>query len=291
MNDQERSQGKGKPLDLGKDTDRPRTTGTVPTAQPVAAPKAEAKPAAKPAPKPAAPAPAPPPAPRQLTQHQKQMLNSAFIDNATSRVSKAKAVVGNTAEKKLYDDDDEPTSLAKTYDGETVLPELAGRDVWKAIQAPLQSREGRRTAELYQNVINQFAVGTNPRYEPDEGGRPRGHIYIWDVSRAMNCEVPHFVGAKELTLAQTCDWIRHEAPMRGWVRASLETARAAALAGQMVVVLPREVKVKQMAILIPLEELNDDGKPFVAAAAAMRGGKLKLNEALGVFAAEYLVHP
>lgn len=283
MAEQERSQTKGKALE--QEGSKPKTTGQIPAQAAAPAPKPSAKPVAAPA-----PAPAPPPGRRELTQHQKQALSSAFIDNATSRVAKAKAIVGNTAEKKLYDDDEEPTSLAKTYDGATVLPELSGRDVWKAIQAPLQSREGRRTAELYQNVINQFAVGANPRYEPDAPGRPRGHIFLWDVSRAMNCEVPHFVGAKELTLAQTCDWIRHEGPMRGWVRASQQDAHAAALAGQMVVALPREVKVKQIAVVIPLEEVNTDGKPFVAAAGAARGVKLKLNEALGVFAAEYLVH-
>jgi hypothetical protein len=205
-------------------------------------------------------------------------------------VAKAKAIVGNTVEKNLYGDDEEPTSLAKTYDGATVLPELSGRDVWKAIQAPLQSREGRRSPELYQNVINQFAVGTNPRYEPDAPGKPRGHIFLWDLSRAMNCEIPHFVGAKELTLAQTCDWIRHEGPMRGWMRASADDARAAACQGQLVVALPKEVKVKQVAVVLPLEETNTDGKPFVAGAGMARGLKLKLNEVLGVYAAEYLVH-
>ncbi len=280
MADQERSEGKGKPLDLGKDGEKPKQTGSIP-AQTAA--KAPAKPAAA---APAAPAP-----PRQLTQHQKQMLSSAFIDHATSRVSKAKAVVGHTTEG-LYgdDDDDEQTSLANHYDGETVLPELSNRDLWKAAQAPLQSREGRRSGDLYQNVINQFAVGKNPRYEPDAPGRPRGHIFLWDVSRAMNCEVPHFVGAKELTLAQTCDWVRHEGPMRGWVRASQLDAHAAALAGHMVIVLPREIKVKQMAILVPEEQLNSDGKPFCAGAGVTRGAKLKLNEVLGVFAAEYFTH-
>src|SRR5438105_4906306 len=133
MAEQERSQSKGKPLEPGKEGSKPKTTtGTVPAQ------------AAKPAPKPPAkapPVPAAPAGPRELTQHQKQALNSAFIDNATSRVAKAKAIVGNTAEKKLYSDEEEPTSLSKTYDGATVLPELSNRDVWKAIQAPLQSRE------------------------------------------------------------------------------------------------------------------------------------------------------
>ncbi len=288
MADQERSQGKGKPLDLGQDGDIPKTkTGAIPAqAAPAAAP---AKPAAKAAPAPA-PAPPPPAAPRQLTQHQKQMLNSAFIDTATSRVSKAKAIVGHTTEALYEDDDDEPTGIATTYDGETVLPELSGRDLWKAIQAPVQSREGRRSSELYQNVINQFAVGKNPRYEPDAPGRPRGHIFVWDLSRAMNCEVPHFVGAKELTLSQTCDWLRHEGPMRGWVRTAMEDAHAAACAGQMAIALPRDIKVKQIAVLLPLEEKNTDGKPFCAGAGAARGNKLKLNEVLGVFAADFFVH-
>ena len=231
-------------------------------------------------------------APRELTTHQKQTLKSAFEDRERQR--KLDSMLGTNPEtqKKLFDDDDddEPTALGARFDGDTPSPQLTGRDVWKAVQAPLQSREGRRSVELYQAVIAQFAVGANPRYEPDGPGKPRAHIFVWDVSRAMNCEIPHFVGARELTLAQTVDWLRHEGPMRGWLRAPVDEAHAAALAGQMVVVMPKDIKLKHMAVVLP-EDTDPNGKPYVAAASLKRGKRLALNEAIGVFLAEYFVHP
>ena len=150
--------------------------------------------------------------------------------------------------------------------------------------------EGRRSPETYRMVINQFAVGHNPRYEPDAPDKPRGHIFIWDVSRAMNCEIPHFVGAKEMSLAQTVDWLRHEGPMRGWTRASIPDAHEAAQQGMLAVLVPKDIKLKQLAIVLPDPETAPDGKPFVAAAGKARGNKLKLGDALGVFLAECFVH-
>lgn len=227
---------------------------------------------------------------RKLTDVQKSQLSSAF-QGAREAESKAKRALalGKTA-RPFADDEDEPTSIGKHFDGNTAPTELTNRDVWKAVQAPAQSREGRRSADVYKNVIDQFAVGTNPRYEPDAPEKPRAHIFVWDVSRAMNCEIPHFVGAKELTLGQTVDWLRHEGPMRGWMRATEEDAHAAAQGGQLAVVLPRDIKLKLMAIVLPEAEPDEYGKPWVAGAAKARGKRLTLAQALGSSNVEYFVH-
>jgi hypothetical protein len=185
--------------------------------------------------------------------------------------------------------EEESTSVGKAFDGTNPPQELTSRDVWKAINAPLQSREGRRSAELYKQVINQFAAGHNPRYEPEEPSRPRAHIFVWDVTRAMNAELPHFVGPRELSLSQTCDWLRHEAPMRGWRRADVDTAAAAANEGKPVVAIPRDSSVKAMAMVRP-GELDPDGRPRFAAAGLKRGNDLSTREALGVMAVEYFFH-
>jgi hypothetical protein len=185
--------------------------------------------------------------------------------------------------------EDESTSVGKTFDGLNAPKELTSRDLWKAINAPLQSREGRRTADLYKQVINQFAAGTNPRYEPEDPNRPRAHIFVWDVTRAMNAEIPHFVGPRELSLSQTCDWLRHEAPMRGWRRADAEGAAAAANAGKPAVAIPKDSSVKALAMVRP-GELGPDGRPRFAAAGIKRGNDLSVQEALGVMAVEYFVH-
>ncbi len=116
------------------------------------------------------------------------------------------------------------------------------------------------------------------------------YIFVWDVSRAMNCEIPHFVGAKELSLGQTVDWLRHEGPMRGWIRASVDDAHLQAKSGLLVVATPRDLKLRQMAVVLPDEETSADKKPYVAAAAKLRGNRLTLTEALGVVAVDCFVH-
>lgn len=271
-------------------------TGTNPAAKPLTAgPKSGTNPAGKPltggATQPGLTTGPGASGPREPTPFQKAQLSSAFqgARDAQSTATLARTL-GKTAAPLYGDDEDEPTALGKAFDGEHPPDELVNRDVWKAVQAPVQSREGRRSAELYRTVINQFAVGKNPRYENDAPDKPRGHIFVWDVSRAMNCEIPHFVGAKELSLGQTVDWLRHEGPMRGWTRASVEDAHQQAQGGMLVVVIPHDLKVKQLAVVLPDAETTGDGKPFVAAAGKQRGNRLTLSDALGVFAVDCFVH-
>lgn len=189
-------------------------------------------------------------------------------------------------------DTEEEEAAAPTYDGITPAEELTSRDLWKAIKPPVQSREGQRSAQLYEQVINQFAVGHNPRYAPDGPEKPRAHIFVWDVTRAMNAEIPHMVGARELTLAQTLDWLRYEGSTRGWVRVMPETAIDAANEGKPVIATPKQgvSKVALMAIVRP-GPVGPGGHPRVAAASKTCGNDLNVQDALGVAAVEYFVHP
>ena len=193
-----------------------------------------------------------------LTKHQKSQLGSQFADNSAERRRNSLLQASMPGPKAGHDD--EPTAIGMKFDGLQVPAPLQGRDVWIAVQAPLQSREGKRSRELYENVVRQFGVTVNPRYGEDAPGKVRGHIFVWDVSRAMNCEIPHFVGAKELTLAQTCDWLRHEGPMRGWKRLSGEDIFTAANSGRLVIALPREMRTKHIAVVAP-QAMPEDGSP------------------------------
>ncbi len=196
-----------------------------------------------------------------LTKTQKSQLGSQFADSsAERRRNSLLQTAGSTSTKANPFAEEESTAAGLKFDGKEVPKALQGRDVWIAVQAPLQSREGKRTKEIYEMLIKQFGVTVNPRYADDAPGKVRGHIFVWDVSRAMNCEIPHFVGAKELTLAQTCDWLRHEGPMRGWKRTNGTEAFEAANNGRLVIALPRETRTKQIAVVIP-QEVSDDGSP------------------------------
>lgn len=214
-------------------------------------------------------------------------MNSKFADDDDERTQLDTLMGGKRRE--VEPEDDESTVIGEEYDGKTPAKEVVSRDLWKAINAPVQSRVGRRTPQILGLLIDQFAVGHNPRYEPDAPDRPRAHIFVWDVTRAMSCEVPHFVGPKELTLSQTVDWLRHEGPMRGWRRVDPLDALQSAQKGLPVIVVPKDIKLKLMGICRPGAP-HTDGKPKVAAAAKSRGNSLTNLEALGTNQVEYFVH-
>ncbi|MEW6430282.1 MAG: hypothetical protein AB1730_02135 [Myxococcota bacterium] len=225
--------------------------------------------------------------PPSMTSHQKQALGSAFLDSQKAR--QRSALLGTDPGTRHAANDDEVSVVTRKFDGESAPEELQRRDVWKAVQAPVQSREGKRSRELLEQVIRQFAVSTNPRYGEDAPGKPRAHIFAWDVSRAMGCEIPHFVGAKELTLAQTCDWLRHEGPMRGWHRVGEYDVLDAVNRGQLVIALPKDIKVKLLAVVAP-QEPAPDGKPRLTGACLKRGYGFTPQECFGVRPVEFFTH-
>lgn len=226
--------------------------------------------------------------PKQPTQFQKAQLASAFGD--AERERQREAILGAApGARRATGEVPAMHAPATRFDGQSAPTELTERDLWKAVVAPVQSQEEGRNRGLLEQVLQQFAVASNPRYEPDAPDRPRGHIYVWDVSRAMACEIPHFAGAKELSLGQTVDWLRHEGPMRGWRRAEAQDAIAAANEGQLVIALPKEPRLKHLAVVIP-QEPPPDLLPKVAGAGMKRGWALPVAEVFGLKRIEFFVH-
>ncbi len=221
-----------------------------------------------------------------MTTFQKQQLGSGFVDSAKHH--QRQTAIGSSPALFEEPEDDDETVGGGTYDGLTAPKELTGRDLWRAMQAPLQSKPGKRDRGLYEQVLKQFAVANNPRYAPDAPDRTRAHIFVWDVSLAMNCEIPHFAGAKEHNLSQTTDWLRHEGPMRGWVRCGEMNIYSVADQGQLIVAVPKDPRLKGLAIIHPQTPAY---VPVVVAAGPRRGWGISLREAMGVVSCEYFTHP
>lgn len=108
----------------------------------------------------------------------------------------------------------------------------------------------RRHPLTYAAVLNQFAVGNNPRYtprDPDGDGRENTfcNIFVWDATRAMGAEVPHWVDAsgnpcgvgkgRELNANGVCEWLRTHGPRFGWREVKPLEAQAMANLGHPVV--------------------------------------------------------
>jgi hypothetical protein len=223
----------------------------------------------------------------ELTAVQRRHSSSGFVTTTADEMKRAQVMGTGRAHSNPADLVPQAT---ETFDGETAPHELQERDVWKAVVAPVQSRAIKRSRGLLQQVLAQFAVGTNPRYEADSPSRPRAHVFVWDVSRAMGCEIPHFLGAKELSLGQTVDWLRLEGPMNGWKRTDEDDAFARANAGQLVLVMPKDVKAKAMGIVMPGRPTPSGDLPLCGA-MLQRGYKLTTQQLLGVRQVELFWHP
>ena len=224
-----------------------------------------------------------------MTEVQKLQQDDAFGSWGAQR--KRANYIGNTTDPgtmKAIQPEEEWIDPDYNPDGSSPLPECVGRETWRALKAPFTSREGKRSKALFEQVVNQFAIGNNDRYDEDAPGKPRGHIYVWDVSRAMGCEVPHFTGARELSLAQTIDWLKHEGPMRGWVKVAETDVFDIAERGQLVVVIPKEMRVRHMAIVMPQEPA---GRPLVTGAGLVVGVNLDVQDLFGVTAIDCYYHP
>jgi hypothetical protein len=222
-----------------------------------------------------------------FSEEQKALQKSSF--NSGADVQRLKEQLPDVWQRGDAEIPDEPDGMA--FDGSEPAPEVVSRDLWKAIRPPVESREGRRSAELYQLVLNQFAVGNNPRYGAEGPDKLRSHIFVWDVTRAMGCEIPHMLGARELTLSQTMDWLRYESSDRGWVKLSPDRAIAVAQEGRVVVAIPRDRKASaQLMALVRPEEPGEDGAPRVAFAGNTCSNDASAKEAFQLATLEYFSH-
>ncbi|MFZ5438505.1 MAG: hypothetical protein ACOZQL_00785 [Myxococcota bacterium] len=217
---------------------------------------------------------------------QKRLNASAFDDEEHTQLD---AVLGRAKSVEL-DLDEVQTNTTEFYDGETPAPECTEKETWRALDAPVQSRVKRRSARLLWTLIDQFAAGHNPRYQvSNPAAEPKAHVFAWDVSKAMDCEIPHNRGGREMTLAQTVDWVRYECEFRGWKRSDPASAIAAADRGELVLVIAKDPRSRAIGVVRP-GGVGDDGKARVASAGRPKGNDLGLVEAIGRDV-EFFVHP
>jgi hypothetical protein len=94
-----------------------------------------------------------------------------------------------------------------------------------AISQHLEAREvccaSCRSPSRYLEVVKQFDVENNPRYKVRDtsgDGKPDTfcNIFLWDVTRAMGCEIEHWWDGKELSANGVADWLVKEGSRYGW---------------------------------------------------------------------------
>jgi len=112
-----------------------------------------------------------------------------------------------------------------------------------------ENKPGNREKDAYNAVIDQFNVAKNSRYTKDN--QTYCNMFVWDVTKAMGCEIPHFYDPKtgknaslplikgqylEMDANQMCAWLDKFGPANGWREVSAAEAQKMANAGKPVVV-------------------------------------------------------
>ena len=177
----------------------------------------------------------------------------------------------------------DPSSVL-IYDGNTPASGTTETRRSHLTTPPITGSASNRNRLLYENVINQFAVGVNPRYAHRFNKEKKTwstfcNIFLWDVTRAMGAEIPHWVNrsgepvgvgkGNELSANGVCGWIQKHGTRYGWRRIeSAEQAQTLANAGHPTVLVWNNPRgIGHVSVVRP-GTLNDHG-PEIAQA----GGK------------------
>jgi len=135
-----------------------------------------------------------------------------------------------------------------------------------------------RTPEIYEAIIDQFNVENAPRYKPGNGAT-YCNIFVWDVTRALCCEIPHWKGPRELTANNLVDWLDGPGNEHGWYKVSDVMAGMSAERGSPTIAVARNLKGHgHIAMLVPAH--NQPGL-WVAQAGLKCARRMPLATAFG----------
>ena len=167
---------------------------------------------------------------------------------------------------------------------------------WLPAPLALACSDDCRSPECLRQTLAQFHVETDERYQPGSFGCPgtRCNFLTWDATRAMECEIPHWVdnsgtgvkhhsrGAHELSAAGTIGWLRVFGSDHGWQSVSSPEARALANKGRPVVATfenPDPALSSHVAMLLPTSE--SETEPRIAQAGAANLFDVPLSRGFG----------
>ncbi|MDR0906680.1 MAG: hypothetical protein LBN00_11020 [Oscillospiraceae bacterium] len=154
---------------------------------------------------------------------------------------------------------------------------------WVPTTPAFVSTADERSAQAYNAITRQFDVTNAERYEPHRNGNTYCNIYVWDVTRAMGAEIPHYVdaqtgeireypdvnGARELRAIDMGQWLATTGQSYGWREVDAATAQIQANAGRPAVAVSSVVS--HISMVVPSE--NGAYNANLGVAVAQAGAK------------------
>jgi peptidoglycan hydrolase-like protein with peptidoglycan-binding domain len=197
-----------------------------------------------------------------------------------------------------------PRAEALQFDGSQPASGTTNPNAAQPTNPPLRGSPSQRNRSTYDNVINQFAVGNNGRYTPRDssGDGVRDtfcNIFVWDVTRAMGAEIPHWVNnsgnpvgvgqGRELSANGTVDWLHQNGNRHGWKKVSAQEAQQLANQGHpAVAVWKNQGGIGHVAVVRP-GEVTSQG-PAIAQAGGRNFNKGHVKDSFGNAPVEYWVN-
>jgi hypothetical protein len=171
-----------------------------------------------------------------------------------------------------------------SYDGKKPATGTEERNQAKQNNPPLTNGINNRNPNAYEQVINQFAVENNPRYSPKFSAENTitatyCNIFAWDVTRAMNAEIPHWVDSqgapapigkgRELSANGTVDWLHAYGEKYGWRKATEQEAQQKANNGSPVVATWKNPSGQSghIAMVLPKSQPSNESTKIAQAGA------------------------
>jgi hypothetical protein len=160
----------------------------------------------------------------------------------------------------------------------------------------VQSNPGERTVVFTQNVINQYAVATNPRYAPRLPElRDAGHLFVFDVMSSLRTSLERAFPAtypgtyRPGTLAELWKWLGEMARLRGW-RAVEGGALVEAMGRGLPVIAMADTPIGPRLAVVEPGMPGPGGKPRLASGHEPRGQQQTPEQVFGTSAVRYLAH-
>jgi peptidoglycan hydrolase-like protein with peptidoglycan-binding domain len=182
------------------------------------------------------------------------------------------------------------------FDGYVPAEGTTNENVAAYVTPPLTSTPGDRSGATYTSVINQFAVEKNGRYVVRDFNGD-GHedtfcnIYVWDVTRAMGAEVPHWVApdgtplapghGNELNANGVVNWLADHGPGHGWHEVPAADAQAWANQGKPAVAAWENPAGPGHVAMVRPGEYSAATGPGIAQAGAKNSGDLTVSAGFG----------
>lgn len=144
-------------------------------------------------------------------------------------------------------------------------------------------------------AVAECQLGSNPRYAPTLVDTYCS-TFLWDCTRRLGCEVPHWVspagapsaageiGARELNANGIATWLRGHGVDNGWMACTEEHARETVEAGNVVIVVWENTRGPHGHCAVMVD------RGHVAQAGTVCSERMPLHTAFGNRTPEFYVH-